>query len=304
MKTSGGNPLGLGHIHALLSNPVYAGRIRHKNKVYDGNHPPIIEPDLFDKIQTLLQQQSRKQRGKLQSQHSSLYVGKLFDETGDRLTPSHANKKGIRHRYYVSRRLIEGTASKRKSTSAIRDGWRLPARPLEVAIARLISKRLTGSDFTKLTIKNLSPTDASKAIERAKEQAAAITIKPAKAARLTKSVRIEPGQITVKLDANQIAKKLKISLPAIDIHCDDYDPDIEGHTDDEVQDKLGVITAPFQLRKRGVEAKLIIGGSNSELDHILIKNIARAHQWYQAIKRGTTFDQIAEQEQTSIARIR
>jgi len=71
-----------------------------------------------------------------------------------------------------------------------------------------------------------------------------------------------------------------------------------------VQDKLGVITASFQLRKHGVEAKLIIGGSNSELDHILIKNIARAHQWCQAIKQGTTFDQIAEQEQTSIARIR
>ena len=29
-------------------------------------------------------------------------AGKLFDETGDRLTPSHANRKGIRYRYYVS----------------------------------------------------------------------------------------------------------------------------------------------------------------------------------------------------------
>jgi len=42
----------------------------------------------------------------------------------------------------------------------------------------------------------------------------------------------------------------------------------------------------------------------SELDHILIKNIAKTQQWYQAIKQGTTFDQIAEREQISSARIR
>ena len=34
-------------------------------------------------------------------------AGKLFDETGDRLTPSHTKKNGQRLRYYVSRRLIQ-----------------------------------------------------------------------------------------------------------------------------------------------------------------------------------------------------
>jgi site-specific DNA recombinase len=36
-------------------------------------------------------------------------VGKLFDAAGERLTPSHAVKKGRRYRYYVSRALITGT---------------------------------------------------------------------------------------------------------------------------------------------------------------------------------------------------
>lgn len=318
-KTSGGNSFGLGHIHAILTNPIYAGRIRHKKNIYEGKHPPIIKPELFDKVQTLLQQQSRKPRGKPQSPYSSPYVGKLFDETGDRLTPSHANKKGIRHRYYVSRRLIEGTTNKQLTGSinndrTINDGWRLPARPLEEAIARLIHERLTSSDFTKLIIKNLSPAKAAMRIERTKQLATAITTKPAKAAQLTKSIQIKPGHITITLDPNQIAKKLKISLPQIDNnhddnhfddnHFDDHESHIEVHTDNNARGSLSSITAPFQLRKRGVETKLIIGGLNNELDHILIKNIAKAQQWYQAIKQGTTFDQIAEQEHASIARMR
>jgi site-specific DNA recombinase len=313
-KTSGGNSLGLGHIHAILTNPIYAGRIRHKKNVYEGKHSPIIKPELFDKVQTLLQQQSRKPRGKPQSSHSSPYVGKLFDETGDRLTPSHANKKGIRHRYYVSRRLIEDAANKKstgsgKDANTIKDGWRLPAQPLEEAIARLISERFTSSDFTKLIIKNLSPSKASIRIERIKELTTVIEAKPAKAAQLTKSIHIEPGQIIVKLDMAQLAKQLKATLPQIshnhdNNHSDNHEPHIEGHTDNNVQGNPSSITAPFQLRKRGVETKLIIGGLNNELDSILIKNIAKAQQWYQDIKQGTTFDQIAEQEHTSIARIR
>ncbi len=208
-----------------------------------------------------------------------------------KITPSHSNKRGVRHRYHVSRRLIEGTASK-SSTSSTKDGWRLRARPLGEAIARIISERLTSSDFAKLTIQNLTLAESSKRIERTKELVEAITTKLAKVAALTKSVRIEPGQITIAPDPNQIVKKLKRSQLTVGNHYDDHDPHIEGHTDDNPQDDLSIIKAPFQLCKRGVETKLIIGGLNSELDQVLIRNIVRAYQWHQAIKQGTTFDQI------------
>ena len=36
----------------------------------------------------------------------SLLAGMLFDGDGNRMTPSHAVKKGTRYRYYVSRSLI------------------------------------------------------------------------------------------------------------------------------------------------------------------------------------------------------
>ena len=66
------------------------------------------------------------------AKHPSLLAGMVFDENGERLTPTHAVKKGTRYRYYVSRSLIIGTAKDRSK------GRRIPAGNLEsLVITRL-----------------------------------------------------------------------------------------------------------------------------------------------------------------------
>ena len=55
----------------------------------------------------------------------SLLTGMVFDETGERLTPTHAIKKGTRYRYDVSTSLITGAGRTRSS------GRRIPAGNLE-----------------------------------------------------------------------------------------------------------------------------------------------------------------------------
>jgi hypothetical protein len=61
---------------------------------------------------------------------------------------------------------------------------------------------------------------------------------------------------------------------------------------------------PFQFRKRGVESKLIIGDGQAKTpDKILIRSIAKAHQYYDAIKMGRTFEEIAASENLSKRRI-
>ena len=60
---------------------------------------------------------------------SSPLAGKLFDESGEGLTPSHAVKGKRRYRYYVSRSLITGTANQSET------GWRLPAAEIERSVA-------------------------------------------------------------------------------------------------------------------------------------------------------------------------
>ena len=56
-------------------------------------------------------------------------AGKLFDEKGQPLYVCGANKSGRRYRYYVSRKVIQGSSDKTKS------GWRLPALQIERAVA-------------------------------------------------------------------------------------------------------------------------------------------------------------------------
>ena len=58
----------------------------------------------------------------------------VFDEAGERLTPTHAVKKGTRYRYYVSTSLITGAKRNRSN------GRRIPAGNLEgLVINRLRS---------------------------------------------------------------------------------------------------------------------------------------------------------------------
>ena len=142
---TGGLPFRRGHLHCLLTNPLYAGRIRHQRRVYEGQHPSIIAPELWDTVQTQLQAGAAKPRRRTTKGRAarSPLAGKLFDETRDRLTPSHTKKKnGQRLRYYVSRRLIEHSGQKDLS------GWRLPAPMLEQTVVHLIRQHVDATTFS------------------------------------------------------------------------------------------------------------------------------------------------------------
>jgi DNA invertase Pin-like site-specific DNA recombinase len=80
-SVSGGGTFDRGHIHHILTNPIYAGRIRHKDKVHEGQHDPIIEPERWDRVQQLLRAGSAKGRAHRSARQRSLLCGKLFDET-------------------------------------------------------------------------------------------------------------------------------------------------------------------------------------------------------------------------------
>ena len=142
-RVKGGALFSYGHIHYILTNPVYAGRIRHHAKVYPGQHPPLIAPEVWDSIQDQLQGDAAKGRTftkrnrKGARASASPLAGKIFDQTGDRLTPSHSKTaKGRKLRYYVSHRLVRGTAPRDPS------GWRLPAPELEDKVADLVRVHL------------------------------------------------------------------------------------------------------------------------------------------------------------------
>ncbi len=135
-RITGGGFFDRGHVHHILTNPIYAGRIRHKGQVYEGQHPAIIEPEIWEKVQRLLIKRVPKSRGYRKKSIRSPLAGKLFDETGDRLTPSHSRKNGKRLRYYISRRLVVDRSQKHPNA------WRVPAEQLERLISDAITRHL------------------------------------------------------------------------------------------------------------------------------------------------------------------
>ena len=71
-------------------------------RAYPGQHERIIAPDLWEAVQKRLNTNTRERQSPANITGTFILTGKLFDETGDRLSPTSANRNGKRHRYYVS----------------------------------------------------------------------------------------------------------------------------------------------------------------------------------------------------------
>jgi site-specific DNA recombinase len=125
-RSTGGGPLSRGHIYKILSNPIYVGRIGHKGHVHEGQHQPIVSRDLWDQVQRCLSDRHGALMAKRTRQASeALLAGKLFDDRGNRMSPSWAKKGSKRWRYYVSQAILQ--CDKTKAGSIIR----VPAAALE-----------------------------------------------------------------------------------------------------------------------------------------------------------------------------
>lgn len=119
-RVRGGRGFTRGGLYHLLSNPLYIGKIKHHDEIYDGRHQPLVAPELFDRVQSQLDQNRVVRKSRKNVISKSPLAGKLFGQDGEPLTPTHSTKNGRRYRYYVS---------KAKGLD-----WRLPAGELEAAV--------------------------------------------------------------------------------------------------------------------------------------------------------------------------
>ena len=125
---AGGNRFSRGALYTLLQNPIYRGEIRHQGKVYPGQHEAIIDAELWQLAQDKLAGNRQARVLGETVEQPSLLAGLIADGNGQRMTPTHAVKKGRRYRYYVSTGLISGTRSDHTK------GWRIPAGDVEMLV--------------------------------------------------------------------------------------------------------------------------------------------------------------------------
>jgi hypothetical protein len=119
----------------LLRNRFYIGEVAFKGEILPGEQPAIIERKLFDAVQARLNEQINNHKTS-RSSSEALLVGRIFDDRGNRMTPSHARKNGIKYRYYISSVLVQGQGEQAGSVN------RVPAAEVEAVIAKAVRKRI------------------------------------------------------------------------------------------------------------------------------------------------------------------
>ena len=149
-RSTGGGLLSRGHIYKILSNPIYVGRVAHKGQVHEGQHPPIVTQDLWDEVQQSLRDHLGTVRKKRTRQSSdALLIGKLYDDGGNRMSPTWARKGPKRWRYYVSQAALQGDGSKAGSVI------RVPAANVEALVTEALGKVSSNVAASQIDIRNL-----------------------------------------------------------------------------------------------------------------------------------------------------
>src|SRR2546425_10385930 len=105
-RVRGGIRFGVGSLAYLLKNRFYVGEVVYRGEVHRGEHEPIVDRELFDAVQAKLAANAVDRRCRLKGSPAIL-TGRLFDDRGNRMSPTHSNKQGVRYRYYVSHAVLQ-----------------------------------------------------------------------------------------------------------------------------------------------------------------------------------------------------
>jgi site-specific DNA recombinase len=265
-------PVHKGWLYHLLANPVYIGLVRHKRQTFDGMHDAIIDEELFTQAQQVRTEQRQATLARVRQQGTHLLTGLLFDETGDRLSPTHSAKARKRSGYYISARL--GTQRKR---DAYPGGWRLPRKELEAAVEEEL-RRILRSEAVLCVGRPAGATtrEVADLLDAAGRLTADYDAMPfaerrSLIATAFPSITITPGTLRFTIDpralvAYVLGQSLAIAVTAEnDLH----------HSE-----------RAFRLRRRGVETKLMLTGEHPQKrapEQSLVALILRAHSYLNAI---------------------
>ena len=218
------------------------------------------------------QQQLREHRVRTKSRNASVekspLTGRLVDENGDRLTPSHARKGERKYRYYVSRNFPT------QGPTPSRVGWRLPAQELEDRVAAAVLEML---DDQSSVLEAAQKTDIdSGQIDRVLHAARTWSHRLQSEVEQTAALAALVDRVELKCDGMGVSIKLPIAGTE--------------KSRAQLSDAVAIRRSfPLQLKRRGVELRLIVGDHNraaATADLPLLKAVARAHRWFDEISTG------------------
>jgi len=271
--TAGNRVLSRGHLHRILSNPLYRGEIVHKEKSYPGLHEPIVDQAIWDRVQDSLANNRVGQHYRKTAKHTSLLAGLLYDISGDRYLPSHTCRHRKRYRYYVQ------VPTDEKDASPDNCAQRVPAdqieKPVKTAILDILTspEKLTdalGQDFTAAELRSLL-SEARKLAGQLKK--AGTSHWRQSLSGVLEQVTLGAGQIRLQISKPGLIAKLGMPANCPTVGNNDWNCEI-----------------PYELRNRGQQLRIVPNGeiqmSGSEPDPTLFKLLRRAHNWRRQLETG------------------
>ena len=97
-----GQPFTKAVLFRLLTNVIYTGQVNHKGTVYPGEHPAILDPEVWGHVDELLHNNGLTGGKELRNKHGALLRGLLFCEPCNKpMVHTYTVKGQRRYRYYV-----------------------------------------------------------------------------------------------------------------------------------------------------------------------------------------------------------
>jgi DNA invertase Pin-like site-specific DNA recombinase len=262
-RTIGGSRFGVGALAHLLKNRFYIGEVVYRGEVHRGEHEPILDSAPFAAVQAKLAAQAVARRCRLRGS-PALLTGRIFDDRGNRMSPTHTNKGGARYRYYISQAALQ----KKPQASGLLS--RVPATEIEALVLAALRNHLNASGTGQQT-----PDDDRDVVERYLER-----------------VTLTPGH--VELRVRQMVEATQ-ETNAQDIANNSSGPPIAGVTTIAVP-----WTSPVPIAVKGI---VHVPAHNTPIKpgrrEVLLIAIAKARQWMDDLAHGrvASFAVIARREE-------
>jgi site-specific DNA recombinase len=287
-RISGGKPFARGALYLMLQNRIYRGEIVHNQQSHLGEHTPIIDPLLWDAVQAQLAANTAERNSSTRTRQPSLLTGMLFDGDGNRMTPTHAIKKGRRYRYYISRPLITDDQTDRSA------GLRIPAGEIEQVVTSRMRQWLLDPGSVYQATRLADPSAQRRLIARAREIGKSWPELPATRQRAFLTALIE---------------RIDVGANRIDIH---FHPtrlgmllDIAAKPLSSTTDEAQILSVPIELRHSRREIKMLIEGTDpfetAKPDARLIKLLIRARRFNATLvdSDGVPFTELVKRQGVS-----
>lgn len=115
-RSGGGGIFTKATVRRMITNPIYAGKIRHHEKHYEGQHEGIIGEEKWNKVQALIESRPHRTAKYEEALLKSVIRCQLCNVN---MIPTYTVKKNKRYRYYVCNNHLRGKHCPSRNRSVV-----------------------------------------------------------------------------------------------------------------------------------------------------------------------------------------